>query len=747
MRLIAFVLGITTTIAYAGEPDIPPREEMPIRVPAPVLSPAEEARRDALTRFGLGFFRTRDDRLVEAMKQYRAAWQNDPQAVAPQRELVKVYAELGRDAAAIRAARAVLAKDPDDAETAQRLGRLLVDGKKHAEAAKAFQQAAASPRGKDDFTARLVLLRELGNAGEKANDHAAREIAAREQLAILTANRAALLKPDLFSPEEFHRRRARCYEDLGQALVGLRKFDSASAAFETARDLYADPKAANDRSGVARLNWNLSGSLAAQGESEKALKELERYLEQQPVGFAPYERWVKLMTETNRGSEIAGTLTRQAKLNPTNPAPLWLAAAATLQRDPEAGDAAFAKLLDRADKPDHFRVMVQAYESANLPEKFLAIADRLFTAGRPKGYYDEHKDKAPDPPPPSAADLHRARFFSEAAKATKTFTKPLIRQLEADGKAGGTRFPDTLELVMGLATRDGQLESFTPALRSVSGRKINYSTQLMVVICLRHQRKWDEIAAIAESLSNLNNGRFSLSIAAEAAIAYAELGREREALAVLDKLDGRIYIRVKRSEVFNILGQPKIALRELEDVLEKDNPKGDNLEMVRRAQINTLHLLKEDAKAERLLRELLDDNPDNVLILNNFGYQLADQGRKLDEAEAMIRRAIELDRDARIKAGDPDAESGNYSDSLGWVLFKKGKFAEARKALEAATQFAEVSENGVVWDHLGDTYFRLDLKKEAVAAYAKALKLFTGSHEGKQFGRLDEVKRKLKLAE
>ncbi len=744
MRLIAFILA--SAIASAGEPDIPPREEKPVRVPAQVLSPAEEARRDALTRFGVGFFRTRDDRLVEAMKQYRAALQNDPQAVAPQRELVRVYAELGRDAAAIRAARAVLAKDLDDSETAQRLGRLLVDGKKYAEAAKAFQQAAASPRGKDDFTARLVLLRELGNAGEKANDHAAREIAAREQLAILAANKAALLKPDLFTPEEFHRRRARCYEDLGQALVGLRKFDSASAAFETARDLYADPKAGNDRSGQARLHWNLSGSLAAQGEPEKALKELERYLEQQPAGFAPYERWVKLMTETNRGSEIAGTLARQAKLNPTNPAPVWLAAAATLQRDPEAGDAAFAKLLDRADKPDYFRVMVQAHESANLPEKFLAIADRLFTAGRPKGFYD-HKDGDPALPPPPAADLQRARFFSEAAKGTKSFTKPLIRQLEADGKAGTSRFPDTLELVMALATRDGQLETFTPALRLVSGRKINYSTQRMVVICLRHQRKWAEIAAIAESLSNLNNGRFFPSIAAEAAIAYAELGREREAFAVLEKLDGRISIRVKRSEVFNILGQSKIALRELEDVLEKDNPKGENLDMVRRAQINTLHLLKEDAKAERLLRELLDDNPDNVLILNNFGYQLADQGRKLDEAEAMIRRAIELDRDARIKNGDPDAESGNYLDSLGWVLFKKGKFTEARTALEAATQFAEVSENGVVWDHLGDTYFRLNLKKDAAAAYAKAIKLFAGSHEGKQFGRLDEVKRKLKLAE
>ena len=745
MRLIAFVLA--SAIASAGEPDIPPREEKPVRVPAQVLSPAEEARRDALTRFGVGFFRTRDDRLVEAMKQYRAALQNDPQAVAPQRELVRVYAELGRDAAAIRAARAVLAKDLDDSETAQRLGRLLVDGKKYAEAAKAFQQAAASPRGKDDFTARLVLLRELGNAGEKANDHAAREIAAREQLAILAANKAALLKPDLFTPEEFHRRRARCYEDLGQALVGLRKFDSASAAFETARDLYADPKAGNDRSGQARLHWNLSGSLAAQGEPEKALKELERYLEQQPAGFAPYERWVKLMTETNRGSEIAGTLARQAKLNPTNPAPVWLAAAATLQRDPEAGDAVFAKLLDRADKPDYFRVMVQAYESANLPEKFLAIADRLFTAGRPKGYYEERKDKAPDPPPPSAADLQRARFFSEASKATKTFTKPLIRQLDADGKAGMTRFPDTLELVMGLATRDGQLETFTPALQVSSARKIIYATQKMVVICLRHQRKWAEIAAIAESLSNLNNGRFSLNIAAEAAIAYAELGREREALAVVDKMDGHLFIRIKRAEVFNILGKHKLALREIDEVLEKDNAKGGNLEMVRQAQIGTLQLLKEHAKAEAIQREMLDSDPDDQELLNNFGYQLADQGRKLDEAEAMIRRAIELDRDARIKAGDPDAESGNYLDSLGWVLFKKGKFAEARKALEAATQFAEVTENGVVWDHLGDTYFRLDLKKDAAAAYAKAIKLFAGSHEGKQFGRLDEVKRKLKLAE
>ncbi len=747
MRHSLLPLLMFAPIASAGEPDIPPREEKPVRVPALPLTPVEEAQRESLTRFGLGFLRTRDDRLVDAMKQYKAALQKDPKALAPKRELVKVYADLGRDAAAIRTARDVLATDPDDYETARQLGRLLMDGKKYGEATKAFLQAVSSPRDKEDFTARLVLLRELGNAAEKAVNHAVRETAAREQLKIMAANKAALLKPDLFTPAEFDRRRARCYEDLGQALVGLRKFDSASAAFETARDLYADSKAANDRSGVARLNWNLSESLAAQGEPDKALQELERYLEQRPAGFAPYERWVGLMKKTNRSEEIAGTLARMAKLNLANAAPAWLAAAATLERDPDAGDGAFAKLLEHADKPEYFRILVKAHESANLPEKLLGIADRLFTAGRPQGFYDDQKKDAPALPPPPAADLRRARFFSEAAKATKGFTKPLIRQLEADGKAGTARFPDTLELVMALATRDGQLETFTPALQLLSSRKIIYANQRMVVICLRHQRKWGEIAAVAESLSNLKNGSISLTIASEAAIAYAELGREREALAVLQKLDGRIYIRVKRAEVFNILGKFKLALREMEDVLEKDNPRGDNLEMVRRAQINALHLLKEDAKAETIQREMLDADPDDRELLNNFGYQLADQGRKLDEAETMIRRAIELDRDARIKAGDPDAENANYLDSLGWVLFKKGKFAEARKALEAATKFAEVSENGVVWDHLGDTYFRLEMNKEAAEAYTKAIKLYASTHEGKQFGRLDEVKRKLKLAE
>ncbi len=749
MRVASFILLLTCSSAIAIEPDLPPREEKPVRVPTVPLTPAEESARDALVRFGVGFLRSRDDRLVEASKQYRAAAERDPNAVAPLRELVKVYAELGRDSAAIRTAREVLVRDPDDGDTAQRLGRLLVEGKKFAEASKAFAQAAKSPLGKDDLGARIVLLREWANAAEKGGESAAQEKAARELLALLAANKSALIKNGSFTPEEFERARARSFEALGTALAGLMKFDSSTAAFETARDLYADPKGANDCSGVARLHWNLSNSLTRAGEPEKALKQLELYLEQLPTGFAPYERWVELMTAAKRTPELHGTLFWMGRLNPTNPAPMWLAAAAKLQTDLRAGDTAFRDLLKSADKPEYFRVLVKAYAAAGLAKEFLDLADNQFTASRPKDYFVERKDgekKPADAPPPKAADIQRARFFNEETKLSRGFSEALVRQLEIRAKGGPPLNPDTLELVQVLASRDGLLPEFTAALQQATAQRgAGFQVSWLLIKCLHSQRRWEELARTADRLKELDGNRISLNIAAQVAVAYAELGQEAKAMATIESINGRIFVRTEKARIYNILGKHREALKELEEILKLDRPKGGDLRMVLVPLIGTLHHLKEDIRAEALMREMLDDDPDDVLILNNTGYHLADQGRKLDEAEGMIRRAMELDRDAKIKVGDPDADSGNYLDSLGWVLFKKGKFVAAQKALEEATKFAEVSENGVVWDHLGDVYFRTDQLKKAAVAYEKAGKLFANSHEGRQQGRLDEVKRKLKL--
>ena len=86
-------------------------------------------------------------------------------------------------------------------------------------------------------------------------------------------------------------------------------------------------------------------------------------------------------------------------------------------------------------------------------------------------------------------------------------------------------------------------------------------------------------------------------------------------------------------------------------------------------------------------------------------------------------------------------------DSLGWVLFRRGRFAEARELIERAAGMPVAANVAEVWDHLGDVCFRLGDKAKAREAWGRAAEQYVGSHQGRQHGRLDEARRKLKLAE
>src|SRR5207253_10726443 len=76
---------------------------------------------------------------------------------------------------------------------------------------------------------------------------------------------------------------------------------------------------------------------------------------------------------------------------------------------------------------------------------------------------------------------------------------------------------------------------------------------------------------------------------------------------------------------------------------------------------------------ERMLEQVLQIDPRHAAANNDLGYMWSDEGRELDKAERMIRIAL---------AEEPDNES--FLDSLGWVLYKRGKFAEARDYFEQA---------------------------------------------------------------
>lgn len=114
-----------------------------------------------------------------------------------------------------------------------------------------------------------------------------------------------------------------------------------------------------------------------------------------------------------------------------------------------------------------------------------------------------------------------------------------------------------------------------------------------------------------------------------------------------------------------------------------------------------------DAAIE-LGRAALARVPDYPGALNFLGYLLADNGRDLEEALALIRRAVEQ---------DPD--NGAYLDSYGWVLYRLGRLPEARTQLETAV--VRTGGDPVVHEHLGDVYRDLSMPAEARAQYRASL--------------------------
>ena len=116
-------------------------------------------------------------------------------------------------------------------------------------------------------------------------------------------------------------------------------------------------------------------------------------------------------------------------------------------------------------------------------------------------------------------------------------------------------------------------------------------------------------------------------------------------------------------------------------------------------------------KAAEHLQILLKKNPDSPRYNNDLGYIWADHDRNLEQAEKMIRKAV-----------DKEPQNGAYLDSLGWVLYKKKQYQDALKYLEKAVSLPD-GEHPEIYDHLGDVYLKLGHKEKAIAAWRKAIEL------------------------
>jgi len=111
--------------------------------------------------------------------------------------------------------------------------------------------------------------------------------------------------------------------------------------------------------------------------------------------------------------------------------------------------------------------------------------------------------------------------------------------------------------------------------------------------------------------------------------------------------------------------------------------------------------------AIRELRKLLRDRPDDAVVQNALGYTLADRDQSLDEAAALVGAAL---------AQTPD--SAAVLDSMGWVRFRQGRFAEALEYLVRARDLGDDVEIDL---HLGEVQWALGNRDQARKTWQEAL--------------------------
>jgi len=131
-------------------------------------------------------------------------------------------------------------------------------------------------------------------------------------------------------------------------------------------------------------------------------------------------------------------------------------------------------------------------------------------------------------------------------------------------------------------------------------------------------------------------------------------------------------------------------------------------------------------KAEPDFRKALELEPGQPQVLNYLGYSYVEMNTNLDEALEMIEQAV----DAR-------PNDGYITDSLGWVLYRLGRYEEAVPQMERAVELMPVDP--VVTDHLGDVYWAVGRKIEAEFQWRRALSFDPDEEEA------DRIRRKLEV--
>ena len=715
---------------YALPGEDPPRAF----VPAHPRSVEEQKRIESLRYYATARAQEELRQFAEAIKTLEKA--GDPNSALILRRLCRINYAMGREDNAISVGRRLLAVDPGDIETLA----LLINSYKDDPAAieTLLKQVASNPKLDKNSVGALYVEFELGNLYEASLQI---DLAATAFAKVVDAldekSNARIAASDLrrfLGAEE-----SQAYLRFGRVFLQAKKPDLAIKSFQ--RGLVYDPN-------EPILLLYLARIYSETGQGQEALSYLERFLKQKPVGRDTYDFLAKILTDLKRENEIIPQLEKYVELNAEN-APLQYALAERYKAagEVEKSNAIYKKLRseqrETLDFAENFPLLVKGRKTEEILVQLTKVVSRL---------------KRFDP----------VQTQIEELVADPVYTDQVLDQGVKMLSANPSLLdPDiALEVLLKIATEGKRIEKIVPLYLWAIRREPNprlfqnlaytyyelnrfndaVSTIKAMFEGFPESRTARNLFLIAEMQGRTNNPDQGIANAKEGlrqepndvvgirvlVFLLSQSGKTDEAMETVKsalKLDpANSKLNLSLGSLLMGAERNKEAL-ELFKVLVEKYPNNDELVKDARTMLSNIYTAMGDfPKAEAELEMLIAKDPEDPGVNNDLGYLYADQGKNLERAEAMIRKALkEL----------PDNYA--YLDSLGWVLFKRGKLDQARELLEKANGTTET--DSTIPDHLGDVYFQLQEHAKAKSAWERALKIASQARPIDK--RLPEIRKKL----
>jgi tetratricopeptide (TPR) repeat protein len=577
----------------------------------------------------------------------------------------------------------------------------------------------------------------------------------RVREAVAQAQEVLKIDPDNLSA---HRLLARIYvRTLGDASAGeLQKENLAKAVDQFNAILKLDPKDTSSALWLARL-YRFENQHV---EAEKILREV---LRRDPDNGPALEQLSQLLIDAGR-SQDAIDLLSQAAGNSASPDIYDLLGDAYSQNKEFAkAEVAYRRAVELdPDDPGHHHGLAQALLSqdkyAPALEEYKRLSElepgtaenylRMAQLYRRLAKFDESESSlmhAKQLSPGSLEVLYNeALLYEDQGRyndAIKILNDAIANMKSQSGSEGNPSALAILYEQLGRAYREQ--ENYPAAVRTFEemgklSPESHKRAQMLLIDTYRESHDIDR--AITETKKALADSPKDQSLIVTLAMLY---GEKADAASATKLLTGLLKGNDGDQEFYLDLAQVQERSRNYSDA-ERSAEKAEQLAKDSGDKETIWFMLgaiyerqKEFDRAEQEFRKVLEVNPNNASVLNYYGYMLADRGVRLDEAFALIQRAV-----------TQDPGNGAYLDSLGWAYFKQGKLAEAEETLRKAADRSP--HDPTVLGHLAEVYMKLGQTERAAALMERALaewqRALPADYEPEKVAELDSQLKTLKRA-